>query len=103
MADASLRLADLAAPNGSDAPLVGNVSVDPADLPADSCAVEAAGVPGIAIGDRPILHVDANLEAGLMAEPLIADTPNTLRFRLCNTKGISLDGSSRSYGFLILR
>jgi hypothetical protein len=103
VADASLRMADLAAPNGSNAPLVGSVDVDPEDLPADSCAVETAYVAGIASGDRPILHVDANLEAGLIAEPLIADTANTLRFRLCNTTALPINGSSRPYGFLILR
>jgi hypothetical protein len=103
VADASLRMADLAAPNGSNAPLVGSINVDPADLAGDSCAVESASVAGIVPGDRPILHVDANLEAGLIAEPLIADTANTLRLRVCNTKASSVDGSSRPYGFIILR
>jgi hypothetical protein len=60
-------------------------------------------VPGIVAGDRPVIHVDANLENGLIAEPLIADTPDTLRFRLCNTSPVNVDGNPRPYGFLILR
>ena len=65
--------------------------------------MQTASVPGIVSGDRPVIHVDANLENGLIAEPLIADTADTLRFRLCNTSSAGIDGNSRPYGFLILR
>ena len=97
-ADGTIGLADLATVSG-------DVDVDPAPLAANTCRIETAAATGIRVGDRPIFQVPADLEDGLIAEPVVADTNDVLRFRLCNTKesAADIDSASRSYGYLVLR
>jgi hypothetical protein len=70
---------------------------------ANTCVVAKAGVPGIQLGDRPIVHVAADLEAGLIAEPVLADTQDKLSVRLCNMTAVDIPGAPHTYGYLVLR
>jgi hypothetical protein len=72
-------------------------------LDAGTCAKVHASAPGMKNGDRPIFQVSDDLEDGLTAEAMRADSDDELKFRLCNYTAGHIDSQPQQYGFLVLR
>ena len=58
---------------------------------------------GIRFGDRVILNVDAGLEMGVMAQPVVAKAADTLTVRLCNVTAGAIDPAPRPFSYIVLR
>lgn len=83
--------------------LQGSVTVDPANLAANSSAETELTISGAAVGDMIIFNVPASLEAGLAFSGARVSAADTVQLRLSNVTGSGVDGASRSWSYLVIR
>jgi hypothetical protein len=83
--------------------LQGTIAVDPASISATSSAETAVTITGAATGDIVIMNPPASLETGLAYSGARVSAADTVQVRLTNVTGSGVDGSSRSWAYLILR
>jgi hypothetical protein len=81
----------------------GSVSVDPGTVDPQSCVTRAVDVTGMVIGDHPVLQSPADLEDGLTAQALAADTPDKMNVRICNVTVDPVPAVPHAHGYLVLR
>jgi hypothetical protein len=78
--------------------------VDPGPpIAAQTCVKVEADATGILAGDHPILQPPADLEDGLTAQALAADTTDKMNVRICNVTVDPVPAVPHTHGFLVLR
>ena len=103
--DGSLGSPDVA-PKGPNGTLAGTFTDDPFTINADACQVEHINSPqvqGITVGDHVVLQLDPSLPDAFDVSPLRITTIGQLDIRICNRGATSIDDTSRTYGFLVIR
>jgi hypothetical protein len=78
----------------------GSITVDPANLTAQTSAETQVTLQGIESGDVIMLNVPASLEAGLAFSGVRVSAANTIQVRLSNVTAGAIDGASRSWSYL---
>jgi hypothetical protein len=88
---------------GQGAIITGTVALDPASVAAQTCTEHQVTISGAAVGDVVCLTPPASLEAGLCVSGARVSAANTVQIRLCNVTGGAVDGSSRTWSYVLIR
>lgn len=79
------------------------VSVDAAEIAANTTGDTAATVPGAEVGDTVIATCDGALEAGLVVGNARVTAANTVSLRLGNVTVAPVNASAFNFRFLVLK
>jgi len=78
------------------------ISVDPASIGATSSAETSVTIRGVAPGDIVIAAPPASLETGLALSGCRVSAADTVSLRLTNVTSGSVDGTARTWEFLVI-
>ena len=81
----------------------GTVSVNPAEIAAQTQAETEITIAGAATGDIVIMNPPASLEAGLIFSHARVSAANTVQVGLANITGTPVDGADLTWTYCILR
>lgn len=81
----------------------GTIAVDPASLATLSSSETSVTISGAAVGDIVIMNPPASLETGLAFSGARVSAADTVLVRLTNVTAGSVDGTSRTWTYTIIR
>jgi hypothetical protein len=88
------------APGG---PLAGQVTIDPASIPANGCVTQTIGLSGVQNGDHVIVNAVTPQTTGDYQVEALTGTANNLRIQFCNTDQANpVDPPSADYSYLAI-
>ena len=88
--------------NPQDLGVAGTFSLAPGASVNAACVEQVVDVAGIAAGDHVVLTAPRDLEAGLMAMPLVPDVAGKLPLRLCNFSGADFTYGAKTWLYLAI-
>jgi len=86
--------------NPQDLGVAGTFSLAPGAVVNATCVEQVVDVAGIAPGDHLVLTAPRDLEAGLIAMPLVPDVAGKLPLRICNFSGADVNAGQKTWNYL---
>ncbi len=83
-----------------DLGVAGTFSLAPGAIVDATCVEQVVDVAGIAPGDHLVLTAPRDLEAGLIAMPLVPDVAGKLPLRICNFSGADVNAGQKTWNYL---